>query len=226
MLGGGSVGLNSDNNFIVMAYGILSSRNWRRLPHNRARSFAMAVLNNQLVLAGGRDRRNAATNLVGVWGAESREWIHPYPPMPTARSWSSAVAYQQWLLVAGGESYGVDVSTVEVLDVASLQWWSAPSTPTPLCGMRSTIVGDMWYLMGGYGGGYGNTDEVYSESLPALISHCHSSSSCNTPLHMWNIMFGRHSYAIPLNIVNWRVSRTEKLCLPSITIYLRLRSGL
>ena len=41
--------------------------------------------------------------------------------MPTARYYFSAIAYQQWLLVTGGEVRGSGgVSAVEVLDVASL----------------------------------------------------------------------------------------------------------
>ena len=37
-----------------------------------------------------------------VWRAESKEWTHPYPDMPTARSQCSAVAYNEWSAVAGG----------------------------------------------------------------------------------------------------------------------------
>ena len=227
-VGGGNADSDSDNDFVVMAYDTQSPCNWRRLPPYRARSFAMVVINNQLALVGGRDLRNVDCNLLGLWGAESREWTHPYPPMPTARSWSSAVAYQQWLLVAAGGSHdGVDVSTVEVLDVTSLQWWSAPSTPTPLSAMRSTRVGDKWYLMGGYDREYVGTDKVYSVSLPALISHGNSASSSNTPPHMWNILSGiGHRYSSPLSIdgsllaVGGRSIKTDKKVVSAIHRYL------
>ena len=69
--------------------------------------------------------------------------------MPTARGYPSAVVYKQWLIVAGGWTGDHGLSTVEVLDVASNQWYSAPSTPAPWNSMKSAILGDMWYLMGG-----------------------------------------------------------------------------
>ena len=116
--------------------------------------------------------------------------------LPTARCCFSAVAYKQWLLVAGGRSRGNSVSTVEVLDIYSMQWWSLPSTAAPLWAMESTRVGDMWYLMGGCGSGYVATDIVYIVSLPDLISHANSASSSNTPPHMWNVMSGLgHDYS-------------------------------
>ena len=184
-VGGGYVS-RMDKNFIVMASDTDSPRSWRQLPPYRTRDFAMTVLNNQLVLIGGRDRKGVPTNMLGVWEGDSMLWTHPYPPMPTARHWSSAVAYEQWLLVAGGD----DESTVEVLNVDSQQWWHAPSTPTPVTVMRSTRVGDMWYLMGGSDGEYRSTNNVYSVSLPALVSHGNSASSSNTPPHIWNIISG------------------------------------
>ena len=188
-----------DNNFVVMAFD-MNSCNWHQLPPYRTKDFAMVVINSQLVLVGGHDHKDDATNLLGVWDNDTRQWTHPYPPMPTERCWSSAVAYMQWLIVAGGVLHGGRVSTVEVLDVDSQQWWRAPSTPTPLEGMRSTVVGDMWYLMGSHDL-YVGTDKVYCVSLTALISHGKSASSSNTPPPMWNIMSGLgHEYSTPLSI--------------------------
>ena len=203
-VGGGYAGRGSDNNYIVMTYDTCSPCEWHQLPPYRAKGFSMAVVNNQLLLAGGRERNNtitkrisnsfrrdhrdiAVTNLLGVWETDGKKWTHPYPPMPTARSGSSVVAYKQWLLVAGGVSCRVKVSTVDVLDVDSLQWWSAPSMPTPLSDMRSTILGDMWYIM--VGDVY-NIDKVYSVSVPALLSHSNFVSSRNKSYHLWNIMSG------------------------------------
>ena len=85
----------------------LIHHNW--LSPYRARYFAM-VVDNQLVLDGGCDHRDAATNLLGVWEAQSREWTHPYPLMPIPRYGSSAVAYKQWLLVVGGITWLFNVN--------------------------------------------------------------------------------------------------------------------
>ena len=41
--------------------------------------------------------------------------------------------------------------------------------------MKSAFVGDTWYLMGGYENR--RTDQVYSVSLPVLISHINNTSA-------------------------------------------------
>ena len=116
---------------IVMAYDS-STGKWSKLPRYFARRFAMAVLDGQLVLVGGCNHGYEDTNLLGVWYSVRREWSHPYSPMPTLRSDSSAVGWHQWLLVAGGMSVGHSIATVEVMDTANGgQWSTAPSIPTP-----------------------------------------------------------------------------------------------
>ena len=143
--GGLADDLTSPNNYIVMAYNTRSCK-WHQLPPYTEDSFAMVVINNQLVLVGGEDSKGQSTNLLGMWDTGTQQWTRPYAPMPTARSYPSEVVYKQWLIVAGGGTGGHRLSTVEVLDVASNQWYSAPSTPTPCSSMKSTILGDMWYL--------------------------------------------------------------------------------
>ncbi len=88
-------------------------------------------------------------------------------------------------------------ASVEVLDVSSMQWSTGPFTPTPWYRMKSTIIGDTWYLMGGvYEGGASLYPDVYSVSLEALVSHSSSDSS-----NIWNKLPSlncRHS--CPFNI--------------------------
>ena len=103
-------------------------------------SFAMVVINNRLALVGGNDSNNE----LSMWEAGSRKWTRPYEHIPAARGWPSAVLYQQWLIVAGGWTGGHRLLTGEVLDVASNQWYSAPSTPTPWSGMRRHVVPHGW----------------------------------------------------------------------------------
>ena len=193
-VGGGDAGLTSpNNNYIVMAYNT-SSCKWHQLPPYTAYYFAMVVINNQLVLVGGYESFYYSTNLLGMWDNGTSQWTRPYAAMTSAHGNPSAVAYNQWLIVVGGSTDGHRLSTVEVLDVASNQWYSAPSTPTPWSHMNSNILGDMWYLMGGIG-----DDIVYSVSLPDLISRTLSSSSGNTHHDMWKKISGLGYYhATPL----------------------------
>ena len=90
-VGGGWVGFGSDDHNIVMEYDI-SSGKWAKLTPYRACYFAMTVINNQLVLVGGEEH-GGCSKVLGVWRAESKEWTHPYPDMPTARPSCSAVVY-------------------------------------------------------------------------------------------------------------------------------------
>ena len=79
-----------------------------------------------------------------------------------------ATVLQLLHLVAGGYG-GTSLSTVEVLDVHNKQWSTGPSTPAPWYSMMSIIIGDTWFLMGGWCGGKGTVD-VYSASLDSLVS--------------------------------------------------------
>ena len=152
-VGGGLTNSGSnDDNHIVMVYDI-SSGKWAELPPYKARCFAMTVINNQLVLVGGQGQKHdySSSKVLGVWRAESKEWTHPYPDMSTARSSCSAVVNNEWLVVAGG--YGdhlMRLSSVEVLNTDTKQWYLTPPTPTPWSSMRTAIMGDTCYFMGGY----------------------------------------------------------------------------
>ncbi len=101
--------------------------------------------------------------------------------MSTPRYAPSATFYKHWLVVSGG-CHGACLQTVEVLDVSNMQWSTGPSTPTPWVMMKSTTIGDTWYLMGGACEKLlHNSPDVYSVSLEALVSHPSSDSS-----NIWN----------------------------------------
>ena len=151
-----------------------SSGKWGELPPYRTGSFGMAVISNQLVLVGGYEH-GQRSKVVGVWSAERREWTHPYPDMATARYWCSAVGYNEWLVVAGGWGDGRRLLSSVVLNTDSKQWYAGPPTPTGWCSMRTAVVGDVCYFMGGCTGEPGafvdtGTDKVFSVSLSALTS--------------------------------------------------------
>ena len=96
--------------------------------------FYMAVVNNQLVLVGGMDVHTCnVTNKLGVWNEKSKRWIHPLPPMTTARySPSVATHNNRWLVVIGGYDDKHHLSKVEILDIIEpKQWYYAVSLPQP-----------------------------------------------------------------------------------------------
>lgn len=174
------------NNHIVMLYDI-SSENWSTLPPYRACDFAITAVNKHLMLVGGYDQGHTS-NVLGVWSANSKEWTHPYPEMLTARSKCSAVVYDKLLVIAGGwsDNYGI-LSSVEIMNIESKQWYQGPPTPIPWQSMRVAVVGDKCYFMGGSTttrivSHTSHTDMVYCLSFPSLISHL---NSCEGDRQIW-----------------------------------------
>ena len=173
--GGSDSGFTSPDNYIVMEYDI-SSGKWTKLPPYRAPNFAVTVIDNQLVLVGGDLDKGGflvhSSKVLGVWRAESQEWTQNFPEMPTGRSTCSAVVYNEWLVVAGGWGDGmVRLSSVDVMNTDTKQWFAGPPTPTPWSSMKTASVGDTCYFMGG------SIEIAYSVSLPALISQLWSLES-------------------------------------------------
>ena len=193
-VGGGGAGHDGENRFVIMAYDI-SSSTWSTLPPYRLWQFAMTVIHNELVLVGGENRDEASEKVLAVWSAESKTWTHPYPDMREARFLCSASVYKQWLIVVGGwggqwskytssaenlltiksVSTAKKLSSVEILNSDTKQWYVGPKTPTEFTYMRTAIVSDVCYFMGGAIERY-NSTKVFSVSLPTLISLTNSDS--------------------------------------------------
>ena len=141
---GGGEGLGTDR--IVMEYDV-ASKKWTNLKEYQTTSFAMAVLNNQLVLVGGYDHGRNSKVLSG----HDKVWTHPYLEMLTARSSPSVVGYKEWLVVAGGQASGrQELLCVEVLNTGSKQWYTGPPTPSPWQNMKTLVIEDQAYFMGGH----------------------------------------------------------------------------
>ena len=179
-VGGGDADKDEDD-YRVMAYSMQSCK-WHTLPPYSARFFAMTSINNKLIFVGGKHGNGSVMDQLSVWKTDSNQWTRPFPAMPTPRFSPSATSYKHWLVVAGGVGIKeVSLSTVEVLDIDNKQWSTAPSTPITWDNMRSTIIGDIWYLTGGSYDLATNTPYVHSVSLEALISHSVSDRS-----KIWN----------------------------------------
>ncbi len=96
--------------------------------------------------------------------------------MHTARSSCSAAVHTEWLVVAGGYDGGA-LSSVEVLNTDTKQWYAGPPLQVPSYQMMTATVGDMFYSMGGIDKDDKATDKVYSVSIPTLIRHINSKPS-------------------------------------------------
>ena len=200
-VGGGIAVMDTDK--VIMEYNT-SSAKWACLPSYQLDSFGMTVINNQLVLVGGRESFVGHSKALGVWGAKSRKWMHPYPEMPTSRSLCSVAVFKEWLIVAGGVSQGMrSISSVEVMNIDTKQWHTGQPTSTPWDSMKTAIVGDMCYFMGGYTNNIISdwTDSVYCVSLPALVSQAQSRVSRKNSHSAWKeLRRPGVKYSVPLSI--------------------------
>ena len=198
-VGGGYAGSGSYKKYIIMVYDI-NTKMWTTLPPYRLSHFAMAVINQQLVLVGGGDNVGDYSKVLGVWVADRKVWIHPYPEMPTARYNCSVAVSNKWLVVAGGW-VGRHLSRVEVLNTDSKQWHVGPQTPMPWSRMKTAMVGDTVYFTGGYIGLQAST-AAYCLSFHALISNITSeASSDKTQRDVWKQVAGSQmTVSSPLSI--------------------------
>ena len=172
-VGGGDSELKRrDDDYEILEYST-AAKKWSRIKCPVC-YFTMAVVNKRVVRVGGYKDGKREKQLA-VWNEHTREWIFPYRFMSIARARCSVVVSGEWLVVAGGWSDSTEghaLDSIEVLNIASNQWHTGPSTPTPWVAMRAVCVrDDMCYFMGGYITLHGkvSTNKVYSTSLKALV---------------------------------------------------------
>ena len=130
----------------------------------------MAATDGQLIITGGQDKEGKVTNQVWVLDSLSNTWIQPFPPLPAARCWTSAVSYKKWVLVMGGKedfdendlSNNDPCPELYILDSASKVWYTASPLPWGVARPSLTVMQDTLYVVW-------NNDAV-SISIPALIS--------------------------------------------------------
>ena len=185
----GSVGyFSSEFSHDVFAYDS-EKDDWSKLPECPQIDFGLAVINNLLTAVGGKPSGlfsgDYTNRLVSFNGGK---WVSVFPPMPTKRKWLAVISAQNYLIAAGGEGEGGDLSTVEVMNIATQEWYTAASLPEPVFNMSATVCGGRLYLLGGYKNYntsthtvFNTTRAVFTCTLDSLLHSCHSPSQ--TPPH-------------------------------------------
>ena len=155
----------------------------------------MAMMNGQLVLAGGmlaqRYSRSSmyqhTQDKVAVWNETSETWEYPYPPMPTARSSAWLIHYQHYLIVVGGvDRGGKNTTNVEILDTSWSQWYIARPLPEPCHLQQSARILDTLYFLGSSPSkpvflGPSSPSLFFRVSLSTLVSVATSKCEAATP---------------------------------------------
>ena len=160
----------------VFAYNS-ENNDWSELPWCPQRRFGLAVVNNPITAVGGES--GGHTNCLSSFSGG--EWVTVFPPMPTKRRRAAVISAQNYLIAAGGQGVGGALSTVEVMDMNTLKWYTAASLPEPVYNMSATVCGGRLYLLGGYDKNYNSTHAVFTCTLDSLIRSCHPPSQ--TPPH-------------------------------------------
>ena len=160
-IGGGDA---QGSHYNVLEYTIQGGQ-WREI-ETPICEFGMAVVNDQLIIIGGQD--GVPTDQVWVLESDSNNtWTQPFPAMPTAREWLSAVGYKRWVLAVGGNGK----RCVEVLDTVSKKWYTAASLHSTAFRPSLAVIQDTLYIVW--------RKSAVSISIPMLISDAMSQSTAS-----------------------------------------------
>ena len=174
-VGGGIEGTSIDNNKFSYRLDVynLTTNQWSSSPITTPyRSFAMTVLDDKLVIAGGTTKNADVVKKVLVLNAG--HW-KDYSEMPTARHSATAVGYHSMLIVVGGgikvEGKWTRLSTTELLDTTNGCWYTCNNLPSPHQQMKAVIMNDKLYLLGGADKDFKLSPQVFAASLDNLSTH-------------------------------------------------------
>ena len=128
------------------------SQTWSELPACSCFDFALVMASGLLTAVGGNQSGGAVNTLLSLVKDERDEqkWIKRFPSMKKGRCNSAVVSYGEHIVVAGGYTRPVVVSTVEVLDTEKKEWYSASNLPIPLSEASAAIYDDRLFIIGGW----------------------------------------------------------------------------
>ena len=219
-VGGGIATYNHNPDQCTVMKLDLQRNEWTKLPQYNNRWFSMASLANQLVLVGGEDPvSRKATNQIAVF--ESGRWTHSYPPLNIARYCSTAVSFNNYIIVVGGvDDQERPISYVEMLDMASRRWYIAESLAKPRSRMKSVRIGTALYIMGGWDHYNRRTKAVHKVDLNELITKVATQQATST---LWQeVVPTPLETSAPINIRGYllAVGGTDDARNPSSSIHL------
>ena len=120
-----------------------SNNQWHELPPCPNKSFTFVSVDDMLTTVGGGSDTQLYSHK--VYSYINNKWVKHFPPMPTGRWWPGAVYPNNTLVVAGGW-YDSNLTSVEILNTANMQWSIVSSLPVPTDDPSTTICGDYVYI--------------------------------------------------------------------------------
>ena len=221
-VGGGYEGRSSNDNQYSYRLDVynLTTNQWSSSPITTPYScFAMTVLDDKLITAGGETKNGEVVKKVLVLNAG--QW-KDYSEMPTAKLCATAVGYCSMLIVVGGRiiikgKQKTTVTTTELLDTTNGCWYTCNNLPSPHQQMKAVIMNNKVYLLGGFDEDRNESPQVFVASLDTLSTHQLNWQSapstpwcCSAAVVLYNKFL--------LTVGGWKQSRTSEVCIfnPSI----------
>ena len=161
-------GLNGSPSYNINCYDPVN-KSWRSPINTPYNLFAMATLNNKLLIAGGQDKSYKIANQILIMDAGQ---LKNYTKMTTARSQATAIGHQEMFIITGGiDDKGNILSSTELFDSNNGQWYICSDLPQPHYWLQSVIVDNILYLLGGFNKDDGYSPAVFTAPLDTLSRH-------------------------------------------------------
>ena len=165
---GGGFGHDGKASYIINCYDPVNN-SWSSPINTPYFLFAMTTLNDNLLISGGRDKSYKTTNQILTLDAGQ---LKNYTKMITARSRATATGHQGMLIITGGkDDKGERLSSTELFDSTNGQWYVSDDLPQPHYWLRSVIVDNILYLLGGINKDYSDSPAVFTAPLDTLSRH-------------------------------------------------------
>ena len=130
------------------------SLSWLVIPECPHFEFGLAIVNDSITAVGGYKqeyRPSQPTNSLMTYNEMRRQWSERFPPMNSKRRLPVVVTTTSLLVVAGGNGNQNEIlTTVEVMNLQTMQWSMAGSLPIPLTHATATLNGDYIHIAGGH----------------------------------------------------------------------------
>lgn len=140
----------------------LSQDKWSKLMPSDYQNFSLVVLNDRLTTIGGITRDLQRTK--ALFSVSKGKWKELYSPAPTHRVCAAALTTSTHLMVAGGRNKS-ELQSIEVMDIATGQWFSAPSgLPESMGHPQMVLCNGHLYIC--------SHQSIYSMPMDSLLKSC------------------------------------------------------
>ena len=147
-----------------------SAKRWAELADCQKRECSLVTVKGQVTAVGGctdTEDFDTLTNLQMRSRGRSR-WVVKLKNMPTKRYSTAAMSNEEVLIITGGFSNGRPLSSVEIMDIESEQWYMASKLPRALYRHSAVLCGNLVYMLGGKDSS-GSTTSVFQSTLSVLL---------------------------------------------------------